>query len=394
MGKLSARGVATAQPGRYGDGAGLWLHVAPGGGKKWVYRFTFNGRVRETGLGSASVVGLGEAREKAQEARLLVARGIDPIEAKKAAKAAATTVSVPTFGAVADMVFAAKEPSWRSSSHARQWISSIRTYAALILGTPVDRIDRQAALSVLQPIWLTVPEPARRVSARGENILDYATVHGWRSGENPFRLKGALEHVLPKRQRLEQAHFAAMRPGDVPLFVSRLCEQETVVRLALEFLILTASRLTEALGATWPEIDFAGKIWVVPGSRMKAGITHRVPWAPRALGILDTMRQYGEAGYIFKGRQHRPVSSSTLRRLVPAGATVHGFRASFSTWCAEQGYPRELCEESLAHHFGNAVERSYRRTDLLERRRQLMESSAAYLAGAAVDNVVSIGARK
>jgi integrase len=398
MGKLSARTVATAKPGRHGDGAGLWLVAAPSGAKKWVFRFTRDGRVTEAGLGSASTVTLAQAREKAQAARLEVAAGINPIAVKKAASAVAKAPKTPTFGAVADMVFAAKSPSWRSACHTVQWRSSLATHAAALQNIPIDQIDDIAVRSALIPIWLTVPETASRVRGRCEEIWDFAKVHGWVHGENPFRWKGNLQHVLPRRPKIEQRHLAAMDYRQIPQFLKDLRAEETAARLCLEFLVLTASRSAEAREAMWSEVDLKSAIWTLPPERMKAGQSHRVPLPTRAIAILEIMQARRTVGdFVFPSavKPSRPVSEYPLHKLLPPGVTLHGMRSAFRDFCAEQThYPREICEEALAHTVGSVVERAYRRTDVLERRRELMEAWAQHCSGSAVENVVPIAAGK
>ena len=369
--------------------------IAKGGSKYWSFLFEYHGKQREIGLGGINRASLAEARRKAAEYRSMLDRGVDPLEERGAAGGASRAPNAPTFGAVADMVFAVKSPAWRSLVHKRQWITSIQTYAAAILMTPVDQVDRQAALVILQPIWLSIPETARRLRARCEEVIDYAGAHNLRSGENPFRWKGGLAHVLPKRPKLEQTHHAAMPYAGVPAFVAQLREQETVSRLALEFLILTAGRSAEICKATWDEID--GAVWTVPAVRMKAGVSHRVPLVVRALQILAIMRRRSESGFIFPGRRAgRPISPDALAALLPDGCTTHGFRSSFRDWCGEETmFPREVAEGCLAHSTGSAVEKAYRRGDALEKRRPCLEAWSAYLAGAKIDNVIAItGGRK
>lgn len=319
----------------------------------------------------------------------------DPLDVKEAATAAARAPKTPTFGAVADMVFAAKSPSWRSAVHAQQWQSSVTRYAAAIRDVPIDHIDDMAARSVLIPIWLAVPSPASRVRGRCEEIWDYAKVHSWCAGENPFRWKGNLQHVLPRRQKLEQSHHAAMAYQDIPAFLAGL--PDSIGRLPLEFAILTATRSSEAREAPWNEINFTEAIWMLPPERMKAGQSHRIPLAARPLEILQTMKARRASDFVFPSpvKSGRPISEEPLHKLLPPGVTLHGFRSAFRDWCAEcTHYPREICEEALAHTVGSVVERAYRRTDLLERRRELMETWAQHCCGPAAENVVSIGATR
>jgi integrase len=389
--KLSARTVATAKTGRHGDGRGLWLAVAPSGAKKWVYRFTWQGKVTETGLGSAAVVGLAEAREKAQDCRLLVARGINPVEARKASATAAAT-HVPTFGELAGELIASRRSAWRSEAHAQQWGSSLSRYTGEIRDLSIDKIGTVEVLRVLQPIWTKYPETGSRVRGRIETILDYAKAHGWRSGENPAQWKGNLSHILPRRPRLAQVHFPAMAYSDIPSFMANLCTQDGIAAHALEFLALTAARRSEVLGACWSEIDLDQKIWTLPPARTKTGAGHRVPLSKRACEILTQLAEKKSGSVIFHGRRPgRPISVWQIAALLPSDATIHGLRSSFRDFCAEQtSYPRELCEEALGHSVGSQIERAYRRTDLLERRRELMEAWASFCGGLPAGNVVSL----
>jgi integrase len=395
MGKLSARTVATAKPGRHGDGRGLWLAVAPSGAKKWVFRFTWQGKVTETGLGSATLVTLLEAREKAQEARLMVARGINPVKVKEASKAASKAPAVLTFGQCAEMVFTAKNPAWRSAIHARQWQNSLARHTAPIRDTPVDEIELQSVLAILQPIWLTIPETARRLRTRIETILDFAKARGWRTGENVARWRGNLSHLLPQRPKIEQSHFPALDYHELPEFMANLRKEETVARLCLEFLILTASRSAEAREIWWSEIDFDSAIWSLPPQRMKGGRRHVVPLSARAVQILEIMRGRSSDGdFIFPStKAGRPISFLPLYAILPDGATLHGFRSSFRDWCGEEtSYPREIAEQALAHVAGSAVELAYRRGDALQKRRHLMQCWADYCGRLPATNVISIGA--
>jgi integrase len=300
---------------------------------------------------------------------------------------------VPTFGEVAASVFAAKSPAWRSKVHTQQWLSSVERYAAAIHALPIDRVDDTAARSILLPIWLTVPEAAPRVRGRVEETWDFAKAKGWVSGENPFRWKGNLEHLLPRRPKLEQVHFSAMSYRDLPPYIAGLRKETSIPRLAMEFLILTAARSSEVRLATWAEIDLEQRIWTIPANRMKAGISHCVPLSTRAVEILAQLLH--RSGLIFPGRiPGHPLSPTTFMKLVPTGVTLHGFRSSFRDWAGEEtSHAREIAEAALAHSIGSAVERAYRRGTALEKRRALMEGWASFCGGSK-SNVVSITARK
>jgi integrase len=291
--KLTARAAATTKPGRYGDGGGLYLVVSPGGARKWVYRFTYAGKVTETGLGSANVVSLAEARRKAYEARRLLDAGENPVVAKR--KAAAIRAGVPTFGTVADAFVKAKESEWRNEKHKAQWRASLTDLAAPLRALPVDEIDTAAVLSVLKPLWQAKPETASRLRGRIEAVLDAAKAQGHRTGENPAAWRGHLAHLLSKRGKLSRGHHAAMDYRDVPAFVAKLRECDTIAAMALEFCLLTAARSAEVYGARWSEIDMAAKVWILPAERMKGAREHRVPLCVRAVNLLDPVDR-GDCG--------------------------------------------------------------------------------------------------
>jgi integrase len=393
--KLSARAVAAAKPGRHGDGRGLYLVVSGTGARKWVFRFTFGARVTEMGLGNAAV-SLAQAREKAAEARKLVAAGVNPIEARREAERIAA--GKPTFGQCADALLAAKASEWRNEKHRQQWAMTLETYAAPLRSRPVDEIDTEAVLGVLQPIWRTTPETASRLRGRIEAVLDAARAKGYipRNEANPARWRGHLDKLLPKRQKLTRGHHAAMTFDDVPEFIGKLREREACAALALEFLTLTAARSGEVLGARWAEFDLEGKVWTVPAARMKAGREHRVPLSSRALAILEAVADAKTGEFVFAGQKAgKPLSGMAmemvLRRMKADSVTVHGFRSAFRDWCGEAtSFPRELAEAALSHVAGDATERAYRRGDALEKRRKLMDAWAGFCEPKAGSNVLSM----
>jgi integrase len=280
---------------------------------------------------------------------------------------------------------------WRSEIHAVQWRTTIDDYCGPILDLPVDAIDTQAVLGVLQPVWGRIPETASRLRGRIEAVLNYAKASGLRSGENPAAWRGHLALILPKRQKLFRGHHAAMPYGDLPEFIAKLRDTESIHALALEFLVLTAARSGEVLGAAWDEIDLDAQVWIIPASRMKAGREHRVPLSARALAILERMAEIRTGKLVFPGqRRGRPLSKSALSRLIP-GATIHGFRSSFRDWAGEEtSFPREIAEQALAHAAGDATERAYRRGDALEKRRGLMDAWASFCEPAGAGNVVAL----
>ena len=392
--KLTARAAATTKPGRYGDGAGLYLVVSPSGARKWVYRFSYAGKVTEAGLGSADVVSLAEARDRAHEARKLLETGKNPIEAKR--QAATIETGKPTFGAIADALIAAKEIEWRNEKHRAQWRASLTEFAAPLRSRPVDEIDTAAILAVLTPLWQTKPETASRVRGRIEAVLDAAKAQGHRSGENPAAWRGHLAHLLPKRGKLTRGHHAAMDYRDVPAFVAKLRACDTIAAMALEFCILTATRSGEVYGARWSEIDIAAKVWTVPAGRMKAAREHRVPLPDCALAILEKLFEARTGDLVFPSpRGRRPLShvamAKVMRRLEVEQATVHGFRSAFRDWAGnETHFPREVAEAALAHVVGDKAEQAYRRGDALEKRRALMSAWANHCEPGASSNVVSM----
>ena len=288
QGKLTALGVARLKtPGMYGDGHGLWLQVSGTGGKSWIFRFKIAGRAREMGLGSAHTFSLAEARERARECRKLTADGLDPVEIRKGKRqeAALEVAKAITFRTCAEAYMEAHKAGWRSGKHAVQWPSSLQNHVYPVIGDlPVQAIDTGLVMKVLEPIWTTRSETATRVRARIESVLDWATTHGYRRGENPARWRGHLQNLLPKRSRVKRVqHYAALPFKQMPAFMIDLRAQNSVSARALEFVILTAVRSGEATGALWSEIDLKAGIWTVPAERMKAGVEHRVPLSAPAL---------------------------------------------------------------------------------------------------------------
>ena len=346
--KLTARAAAGAKPGRYCDGRGLWLVVSPSGARKWVFRFTYCGRVTEMGLGGHGTT-LAEARKKADGARKIIADGKNPIEARRESERVAAAKL--TFGQCADALLVAKCPEWRNDKHRAQWAMTLAEYARPLHALPVDEIDTEAVLGVLQSLWQAKPETASRLRGRIETVLDAARAKGHiaRNEANPARWRGHLDKLLPKRQKLTRGHHAAMAFDDVPEFIGKLRGRQATAALALEFLILTAARSGEVLGARWAEFDLEGKVWTVPAARMKAGREHRVPLSCRALAILDVLAKGRTGEFVFAGRKAgKPLSGMAmemvLRRMKVDGVTVHGFRSAFRDWCGEAtSFPRETC---------------------------------------------------
>ena len=387
-GRLTARKVTTAKPGKHSDGGNLYLIVTRTGSRKWVLRFTWRGRAKEMGLGTPATVSLADAREKAATARLKIDQGLNPIDERK------RTSGVPTFGQMADQVREILSAGFRNETHKAQWKSSLATYAAPLRAKPVDTVTTDDVLAVLKPIWTTKPETASRLRGRIEKVLDAAKAKGFRQGENPALWRSHLDHLLPRRSKLARGHHAAMPYDEVAAFVAGLRRREALAALTLELCILTAARSGEILRMRWDEVDLDKKIWSVPAHRMKAGREHRVPLSQRATDILVRLSEGRSADFVFPGqRRDKPLSKMAmemmLRRMKIENATVHGFRSSFRDWAGnETDYPRELIETALAHVIGDKAEQAYRRSDALEKRRQLMEAWAAYCSGQ--DNVVPL----
>jgi integrase len=389
LNRLKAKQVETLGPGRHADGGGLYLDRDEHGRSRWLFMWARGGKRREMGLGAAGKdgVSLGKARDAAEIARGVLRDGGDPIEFREAAKAA--PVVMPTFGEVADSFVKSQSPQWRNDKHRAQWAMTLKVYAKPLRTLPVDRVDTAAILGVLQPIWQAKPETASRLRGRIERVLDAAKAKDHRSGENPARWRGHLDHLLPARQKLTRGHHAALPYEQLPAFVRELRSREAVAASALEFLILTAGRSGEVLGATWGEIDAKAKVWTVPASRMKAGREHRVPLSARALKVLEAMKPLATGSDrdslpVFPSQERgKPLSSmalAMLMRRIGADTTVHGFRSSFRDWAGEvSSSPREVAEAALAHTIGDATERAYRRGDALEKRRKLMETWATYV---------------
>jgi integrase len=401
--RLTALKVArTKEPGMYADGGSLYMRVAPGGSKQWTFRYIRGGRLHDMGIGPTHTISLAEARERATEARKLLIDGIDPLAAKRTRLAAlrAADAKAMTFADCVKGFIKDNEASWTNPKHRREWETSLIKYAFPVLGSlPVAAIDTPLVLRVLKPIWSTIPESASRIRGRIENVLGWATVHHYRTGDNPARWNGLLEHALPAVVKGD--HHTALPYPDVPAFMAKLQQQTSVPAKCLEFIVLTAARLGEAQKATWDEIDLDNRVWVIPGVRMKSGKEHRVPLSPAALAVLKAMHVVRLSDYVFPGAHHgKPIGKNMPLRLLNEitgnGATVHGLRSSFRDWVAERSsFPREVAEMALAHAIPNAVEAAYRRGDLFEKRRRLMDAWAEYCAKPATSaKVVTIGRRQ
>jgi integrase len=390
LNRLSAKTAAFKKhAGLYCDGGGLYLQVTPSGSKTWIFRFRspLTGKLRDMGLGPLHSIGLPEAREKAATQRTALASGLDPIETRdeETRRKAMEAAKAVTFAQCAASYIESHKAGWRNAKHSEQWANTIETYAGPVIGPlPVQEVDTGLVLKILEPIWSKKPETASRLRARIENILDWAKVRGYRSGENPARWKGHLNQLLPalaKKSRI--THHKAMPFPEVGAFVSKLRALSYVSARCLEFTILTAARTSEAIKATREEFDLDNATWTIPASRMKAQKEHRVPLSPRAIEIVREMLKL-EQDYVFastgKGKPISNMAMLTLLDRMGVKVTVHGFRSSFRDWAAERtAFPHEVCEMALAHTIPNAAEAAYRRGDLFEKRGKLMTTWADYI---------------
>jgi integrase len=386
--KLTARAVSSlSRPGKHSDGGGLYLRIDNGGvsvRRRWIFRFVSQGRTHEMGLGGYPGVSLADARKARDAAEKLVQSDQDPIAAREDRRRA--QIGKPTFGQIADALIEAKTPEWRNDKHRAQWKMTLEHYAAPLRPQPVDEIDTDAVLSVLQPIWRSKAETASRLRGRIETVIDAARAKGHipRNEANPARWRGHLDKLLPKRTKLTRGHHAALNYAKLPTFVTELRTRDATAAAALEFCILTAARSGEVFGARWEEIDLSNKVWTVPAKRMKAAREHRVPLSARVFEILRRLEEGRTGDFVFAGRKpNRPLSSMAmemlLRRMKLNNVTVHGFRSAFRDWAGnETNFARELAEAALAHVIGDQAEQAYRRGDALEKRRALMEAWARW----------------
>jgi integrase len=376
----------------YADGAGLYLQVTGDGeakvAKSWIYRFKLRGRSREMGLGSLSIYGLAEARTKATECRRLAYEGIDPIEARKTerAKVALAATKSLTFKECTEQYIAAYRSGWRNAKHAAQWSTTVKTYAEPIIGKlPVQSIDTALVMKIIEPLWSKKSETAARLRGRIEAVLDWAAARGYRQGENPARWRGHLDKLLPARAKVSKVkHHAALPYTELPVFMVALRGQEGVSARALEYLILTAARTGEVIGALPAEI--IDDVWTVPAGRMKGNKEHRIPLSASAFAIVEKMRKDHGGEFLFPGgKRDKPLSNMAMLKLLErmgrSDLTAHGFRSTFRDWAAERtNYPSEVVEMALAHAIDNKVEAAYRRGDLFEKRRLLMAEWAKFCA--------------
>lgn len=386
-----------------GGATGLYLRVAPTGARNWILRVTIGSRRRDMGLGGWPDVPLGEARDRARQARRKIEEGIDPIEARKSTKG--TLRDTPSFTECAKRTIEAKRPEWKSAKHADQWKNTLDTYAKPFIGNmPVDMVELRHIVEILTPLWSEKTETATRLRMRIEAVLAWATASGFRKGDNPARWRGNLDAVLAKPGKLAKVKHHPSLPFEVlPAFIVDLRERDAITARVLEFAILTAARSGEVRGATWQEVDLDAAIWTIPAERMKSGKEHRVPLSTRAVQLLKEMPRMAGSEFIFPavrgGQSSDNVFAALLKRMhdanVKAGgigyldpkrkkvATAHGFRSTFRDWASERtAYPRNAAEMALAHTIGDKVEAAYRRGDLFNKRKKMMADWAKFAGGA------------
>ncbi len=390
-GKLTVlEAKALVKPGRYVDGDGLHLHVRTAERRAWVFRYTRLGKTRDLGLGAFPETTLAAARTAAAQARARLRDGLEPLSKRSEAVTSATH----TFKAVAEDFIATHRQGWRNSKHAAQWDSTLATYAYPVIGSlPVQAVTMELVLTILRPVWSRAPETASRLRGRIEVILDAAKARGWRTGENPARWKGNLSGLLPAKERVSRVeHQPALPWQQMGAFLGELRHRDGVAARALELAILTAARTGEVRGARWKEVDLEAAVWVIPAERMKGGRLHRVPLSVPAVALLRALLplRTGPTALVFPGiKSGQPLSDMTLsallrrmngegeprwRDITGRAIVPHGFRSTFRVWAGEQTtHPREVVEAALAHVMRDKVEAAYARTDLLERRRPLME---------------------
>lgn len=398
--KLTDKAVRSlSRAGRYSDGAGLYLNVAKGGSKSWLFMYRWEDKRPEVGLGGYPTVSLAEARRKANEARGYLSERPkrDPRQVWKASFI--VEAGTKTFGEFATEWMDANLMAYRNDKHRQQWRNTMNTFAAPIWNKDIQVLTTEHILGILQPIWQTKPETAKRVQGRMERIFAAAKAQGLFDGQNPSQWQGHLKLLLVSPKREKKPH-KAMPYADLPDYVALLRAKNSIAAYALRFLIATAARSGEARGARWTEINIAERIWIIPADRMKAGKEHRVPLSANTIDILNIVADARRSDLVFEGlKQGTPITEAAIRKLLketaPEGVTTHGFRSSFRDWAGEEtSFSREVAELALAHQFGDATERAYRRGDALAKRRELMDAWDRYFSGAGSDNVHHIKSRR
>jgi integrase len=395
MALSQSRADRLVAPGRYRDERNLYLQITPSGNRSWLFRFEINGRERAMGLGPCADFTLAEARERARLARQQLRDGIDPLaqvhEAR--AKLAQAAAKVITFAQAADGYYTIHKNTWTSAKHAKQFHSRMAQYVFPVMGAlPVQAIDKALVLRAIAPLWQEKHATASRTLRLIAGVLDFAKASGWRNGDNPAAWAGNLEYALPTIA--SGAHHAALPFVEMYDFMQKLHSHESVAARALEFTILTAARTGETIGAQWSEIDMAAKVWTIAAERMKADRAHRVPLSAQALEILKSAPREQDNDYVFIGAKKGAALGhdalvKVLKR-IRSDVVVHGFRSTFSTWANEcTGHASIVVELSLAHSVGNAVERAYRRGDLLAKRAALMGEWGRYCTTPQADATVT-----
>lgn len=405
--RLSALGVSKlTKPGRYPDGNGLYVQITAGAGegvnRSWLFRYALDGRERQMGLGPCHIVTLAQAREKVVGLRRVLLDGRDPLQerAQKRSERRAAKATALTFQECAESFIAAHEATWRNPKHRAQWKATLTTYAFPTIGSlPVASVDTGLVLKIVEPIWQTKPETAGRLRGRVESILDWAKVRGYRQGENPARWRGHLDKLLPAKTKVRAVrHHPALSIAELPAFMATLREMTSVSAKCLEFVVLSAARTGEAVGAKWAEIDLKAKVWTVPPERMKSGREHRVPLSDRAVDILSSLPREDGSEYVFIGaKAKRPLSNMALLQLMRGmgfEAVPHGFRSTFRDWVGEMTtFPAEIAEAALAHVLKDKTQSAYERGDKFEKRRKLAEAWSRFCAKPPVADVIALGAR-
>src|SRR5262245_31921226 len=381
----SAKDVAKlTKRGRHAVGHNVYLQVSEWGTRSWIFRYRVGDTARHMGLGPYDLLTLAEARERGYQARRKLLDGIDPLTEKRTVKREKllATTHAKTFKECAAAYISAHESGWKGSASRKQWQQSLKRYVYPKIGNlPVANVDLACVLSVLECIWTTIPESARRIRNRIELVLDWATARGLRQGDNPARWKGLLESLLPEKKPNGVEHLPAMKYADVPLFMARLRNEQGFAARALEFQILTGVRPGQACGARWSEIE--NDTWAIPPERAKNGREHRIPLSHKAVQLLASLPRVDDGQYVFPaprgGPMHAREALRVLHRLCPDRAVSHGFRSAFSDWAHERtSFAPYVIEQALGHVVGTAAERAYRRTDLFEQRRRLMQQWSEY----------------
>ncbi len=380
-GKLDPRTVQSAKPGsKLGDGGNLWLTVKPDGSKYWSVRFTFRGKRREMGIGAVELVSLSEARAKAREARRLARNGIDPIVDRRNKRRG----KIPTFHEAWTAYVKAHEPSWSNPKHRYQWRATLEQYAdPVIKEKPVDLVDVADVVEILEPIWTTKTETAGRLRGRIEKVLDWARARGYRTGDNPATWKGNLEAILPARGKIQRVEHLKALPFDrVGAFLSDLRKCKGTAARGLELLVLTAARPGMIRFAEWEEFDLDRAVWTCPADHMKGRREFRIPLSKQAVALLRAMPQLEDSPLVFPTPRKAVMADTTLKAVLKRmdiDVTPHGFRSTFKDWATETtAYPNIISEAALAHVVSDKTEAAYRRGDLFDKRRKLMQDWADY----------------